>query len=113
MATYFIDLDGCIAVHGSNNLLPGAQELLDKIISSGGKIIFTTRRGDKEFKNHKIYCAESARQLVRSLKVPYEALILDVDSPRIVINDSGAIAINHLKNKEWSKLEIENALKLK
>jgi ribonucleotide monophosphatase NagD (HAD superfamily) len=109
-ATYLIDIDGCIVFHGTNNLLPGAQELLDKIISSGGKIVFTTRRGDKEFKGHKIYSAESAQQLVRSLRVPYEALILDVDSPRVVINDDVALAFNHKTNGSWEIEEINKVL---
>lgn len=110
MAVYFIDLDGTIFKHGSNELLPGAAQLLEDIVAKGYKIVFTTRRGDKEFKGHPVYSADSARMAVRSLRVPYEALILDVDSPRIVLNDDTALAFQHKTNDLWTTEEINKVL---
>jgi hypothetical protein len=110
MGCAFIDLDGTIFKHGTNSLLPGAQELLESIENEGHEIIFTTRRGDREFKDHPVYNADSARLAVRGLRVDYKELILDVSSPRVVINDQGAVGINHLYNNDWSTEDIEAAL---
>lgn len=108
-ATFFIDLDGTIFKHGTNDLLPGAQALLDAIVQKGGTIIFTTLRGDKHFPGHKVYSREGAMQGIRTLRVPYETVIFDVDSPRIVINDGGAIGVNHETNGPWLGIMIREA----
>lgn len=110
MATYFLDLDGTLVKHGTNDLLPGARELLDALVAAGHQIVFTTYRGDRNFAGHRVYSADSARTLVRSLRVPYEALILDVDSPRVVVNDGGAAAVANAKNCEWTPEAIADAL---
>ena len=107
MATFFIDLDGCIFFHGTNEIIPGANELLEQIIKNNGDIIFTTYRGDKNFKNHSIYSKEGCLNGIRMLKIKYKEIIFDVDSPRIIINDSGAFAINHNKNDTWQCNDLE------
>ena len=109
MAAYFIDLDGTIFKHGTNDLLPGAQELLDAIVKKGGQIIFTTYRGDKNFPGHRIYSREKAMEGIRCLRVPYVDVLFDIDSPRIVINDGGAYAVNHESNSGWMGIEIMHA----
>lgn len=110
MSTYFIDLDGTIFRHGTNLLLPGARELLDKIAAGGHQIVFTTLRGNKHFEGHPTYSYEQAIEAVKSLGVNYVALITDLDSPRIVINDGGADAINHSINGRWYDDEIDRVL---
>jgi hypothetical protein len=109
-ATYFIDLDGCIFRHGTNDLLPGAADLLKTIIDDGGEIVFTTYRGNVNFKGHRVYSEDGAMDGVRSLTVPYKTILFDVDSPRIVINDSGAYAINHVKNAPWTTEDLETVV---
>lgn len=109
-ATYFLDVDGALVTHGTNDLLPGAKELLEKIVESGGHIVFTTYRGDKYCKDHAIYCAESTQKFIDSLNIPYVAIVMDVRSPRILINDDGAAAINHKKNQSWTPKRIMEAV---
>lgn len=40
MTAYFIDLDDVVTQKGTQNLLPGAKEALDKIATEGGAIFF-------------------------------------------------------------------------
>ena len=40
MTAYFIDLDDVVTKKGTQDLLPGAKEALDKIAASGGAIFF-------------------------------------------------------------------------
>ena len=106
---YFVDLDGTIFKHGTNDLLPGAQKLLDSILSQGGEIIFTTYRGDENFSKHKVYSREGAMEGIRYLKIPYKTVIFDISSPRIVVNDDSCHAIQHTTNEGWSDKEIDDA----
>jgi hypothetical protein len=105
-AAYFIDLDGTIFKHGTNQLLPGARQLLDAITERGNEIVFTTFRGDLHFSGHRVYSREGAMEGIRSLKVSYKTVLFDIDSPRVVINDGGAAGINHAKNEPWTEDEI-------
>jgi len=107
MKAYFLDLDGTLFLHGTNELLPGARDLLDHIVKKGYQIIFTTFRGDKNFKNHPIYSEKGALEGIRSLKVSYEAILFNIESPRVVINDGGAVGIEHKTNEAWTTEKIE------
>ena len=40
MTVYFIDLDDVVTQKGTQNLLPGAKEALDRIAAEGGAIFF-------------------------------------------------------------------------
>lgn len=90
MAAYFIDLDGTILFEGTNRPLPGAMRTLRGLMDQGHQIIFTTLRpsmflGDIE----KVLAAHGIMN----------ALILtDVQSPRVVVNNEGAFAVNHPTN---------------
>lgn len=110
MAVYFIDLDGTIFKHGTNDLLPGAFDLLSRIIGFGDEIVFTTYRGDENFKSHPIYNRGSAQTAIDSLDVPYRAALFDINSPRIVLNDGGAVGHNHETDMPWGEDELERAL---
>lgn len=103
MSCFFIDLDGTIFRHGSNELLPGARERIDYIIESGGQIIFVTRRG-REFEGHPVYNKESTLKALKELNIPYRDILFDVPSPRIIVNDDGCQAINVTTNApcEWN-----------
>lgn len=115
MRLYLIDLDGTIFKHKSNDLLPGARELLDGIVANKDRIIFITRRGDLEFEGHPIYSEKGAREGIRKLSLPdgvIQEIIFNAHSPRIVINDDGAFAFNHETNAEWTIEEIDSIINI-
>jgi hydroxymethylpyrimidine pyrophosphatase-like HAD family hydrolase len=93
MAAFFIDLDGTIFRFGTEEFLPNARESLLKLLQDGHQIVFTTLRGD----------AVEARKVLR--KAGLNCIILTgVQSPRVVINDSGAHAIDHVTDAPWEPL---------
>jgi hydroxymethylpyrimidine pyrophosphatase-like HAD family hydrolase len=90
MAAFFVDLDGTTFYFGTNNPLPNALENLREWQHAGHQIIFTTLRGD----------VSDIREVL--IKAGLNCLILtDIQSPRVVINDDGAKAINHQKDAPW------------
>ncbi len=100
MAAFFIDLDGTFFVFGTNSPLPGAVETVSALLRQGHQVIFTTQRGERT-------SAELALKQLLKISVP---VIADVASPRIVINDFGAVAINHPTNAPWSAEMIKDLL---
>lgn len=98
MAAFFIDLDGTMVRFGTNELLPGAIEMLREIESRGHQIIFTTRRGNEYPDNH-VFGVPETMKLIESLGVKYQAMLFNIDSPRIVLNDGGGLGITHPKNE--------------
>lgn len=98
MATYILDIDGTIFKHGTNEFLPGSKEFLDEIIEKGHMIVFTTRRG-QEFEGHPVYDKKKTLKALDELGIKYDSIIFDSSSPRIVINDRGAYAIDCKTNK--------------
>ena len=101
MATFIFDLDGTIVTHGTNDLLPGADALLNEVSAGKHQVIFTTRRGD-DFPFGHIYGRGSTAKLIDSLTKQYNlnvlATVFNCDSPRIVVNDDGCAARPHPKN---------------
>jgi len=106
MATHFIDLDGTIFRHGTNEFLPGAKELLQTIYEAGDQVVLTTRRG-AEFEGHPVYSRQPTLDALANMNIKYDAILFGLGSPRIVINDDGAIAVNHNTNEGWSKEELQ------
>jgi len=94
MATFFIDLDDTIVSHGTNSLLDGALDMLKAIEAKGHQIVFTTRRGDDWPDGH-VYGKKGTKQFIDSLGIKYEAILFNLDSPRVVLNDGGALGITH------------------
>lgn len=94
MATAIVDLDGTIFQHGTNGYLPGARERLRAFQDAGHQIIFITNR--KEWYPGGL----GSRGLKKFLQKDFPGcgLIMEVSSPRVLINDQGAIAINHKTN---------------
>ncbi len=90
MAAFFIDLDGTTFYFGTDNFLPNARENLLKLIQEGHQIVFTTQRDD----------ARSARSVLKKSGIDC-VILTGVQSPRIVINDAGAHAINHVTDAPW------------
>jgi hydroxymethylpyrimidine pyrophosphatase-like HAD family hydrolase len=110
MAAFFVDLDGTVVRQGTNEVLPGAREMLEKIIEMSGQIVFTTYRGDVNFKGHKIYSKNGALEAIKNLGVKYHSVIFDIESPRVVINDSGAFSINRDMDSSWDDLDLDKVI---
>lgn len=92
MAAYFIDLDGTVFYHGTNNFLPNAAENLRRLRSFGNQIIFTTYRSRYE--------VEDAIRVLAEAGLPFP-ILTEIESPRVVINDEGARAISHKTDAPW------------
>ena len=92
MAAFFIDLDGTFFQFGTNIPLPGAVDIIRGLLAQNHQIIFTTRRSD----------TEDVRPIMKKLFNEDLPVIPNVQSPRIVINDDGAGAINHPVNSSWN-----------
>jgi len=86
--TFFLDLDGTIFRHGTDEFLPGAKELLELFMEKNYRIIFMTRRGDREWEDHPVYSAKATRASLKKHKLDHYTLILDVMSPRHFVDDS-------------------------
>lgn len=96
MAVLICDLDGTIFKWGTEEFLPGAAEQLGAWLRAGHQIIFTTQRApDKDFEYKlKCWCSNAPDGLY-----PGQIHVLfDIYSPRIVVNDQGAHAINHKRD---------------
>ena len=103
MAAFFLDIDGTLVKHGTNELMPGRLEQLKAVIAAKHQIIFTTRRGP-EFMHHPVYGRAPTERFLRSLALDHgiEAQVLyDIQSPRIVVNDEGAVAMVPETNEPW------------
>jgi hypothetical protein len=94
MSTYFIDLDGTFFKFGTQDPLPGAPEEIKRLEAEGHTIVWTTMRfmGDQ-----KLGHAPTIRKF-RELGIKAETVIWESPSPRIVVNDDGALAINVERN---------------
>jgi len=97
MAAFLIDLDGTILRAGTDDLLPGALDALKKIKADGHWLGITTQRGYNFPPLHRYHIVQSER-LLRTIEEQigsrFDAVLWDVPSPRVVVNDSGAVAIN-------------------
>jgi len=98
MAAFFVDIDGTVTLYGTNTLIPSAVSILKELILDGHQVIFTTYR-DHDF------------ELIALLKKidPKPSVLFRVQSPRVVVNDDGAYAINHIRNADWTKYRREFA----
>lgn len=97
MAAIFSDLDGSFLKWGTERPLTGALEELLRFQAAGHQIVFTTQRQqfDPDFD------MEGLRALL-SRHFPECFILYGITSPRIVLNDAGAIAINHPRDYPWT-----------
>ncbi len=95
MAALFCDLDGTAVFWGTSTFVPGAYEQLKAFHDSGNELIFTTMRG--RFTEGFAPVEPMLQQLFPGCRI-----LFDITSPRIVINDAGAIAINHPRDAAWN-----------
>lgn len=96
MAALISDLDGTVFKWGTEEFLPGAHEELTRWLNAGNQIIFVTQR-------ESWFGGRSTATLERFLKKEFPGcgLITNVSSPRILVNDQGAVAVNHRKNSPF------------
>ena len=92
MAAYFVDLDGTFFLYGTNKLAPGAENFAKEINRRGDKIYFVTAR--KVGNVPKELNIEATHVALKELGIFYELIIDNCPSPRILINDQGASAVN-------------------
>jgi ribonucleotide monophosphatase NagD (HAD superfamily) len=100
----FIDIDGTIVNHGTDTPVPFAVEKINRAYDKGYTIILTTLRGDGWADQTHLTCMSTLR-LLKDIGLKYHHIIWNCQSPRIVINDEGAIAINHPANGSWENYE--------
>jgi histidinol phosphatase-like enzyme len=98
--TLFIDIDGTIISSESGEPLSQAVEKINKAHADGYLIILTTLRG-AWFAPDSIYSTTETLRLLKSIGLIYDHIIWDCPSPRKIINDDGAAAINHPRNSGW------------
>lgn len=107
MATYFIDIDGVILKHNTNDPIPETIESIKQLQAQGHKIIITTKRNSAA--PHHL-SPEITTQALEKLGISPTMILFDIDSPRIVINDQGAYGVNHPRNHP---LKLTHEVKLK
>ncbi len=98
MACIFVDLDGTAFEWGTNTFLPGALEQLKQFYDAGNQIVFTTQR--EQWMNNVPSPLETQKAIWNHF--PHCSILFGLSSPRIVINDHGAAAINHPANAQWN-----------
>ena len=106
MSAYFVDLDGTLFEFGTNILLPGARDFLNFIKKNGHQLILTTRRGDEWEPGH-VFSEEDTLKALKDLNIEYDNIIFKIDSPRIIVNDTGCLAINVITNEGIRKGDYE------
>ena len=100
--TLFIDIDGTIVDHGTDEPLPGAVEKINEAYDRGYMIVLTTLRGSGWAMQSKYSCPETLR-LLKAIGLKYNEIIWNCPRHRILINDEGAAAIQHPANGSWDK----------
>jgi hypothetical protein len=102
-ATFLIDIDGTIIRWSDDQPVENAVETINKWYDAGHRIIIITNRGShlgddapERFKEK-----PTLRRLYE-LGLKYHEIIWNSPSPRIVINDDGAAAIDHPRDTRWN-----------
>ena len=90
MAAFFIDLDGTVFRYHTCEWLPGVQERLLGWDKEGHDLVFITRR-DQDRDANTPYSLDLTRAALDTL-LPQRHLITDVQTPRILIDDSPCFA---------------------
>jgi len=99
VACYLFDIDGTIVHYHTSEWLPGAKEYLEELASRGNQIVFVTMRTDKRDANT-AWSEEKTKELLSVLSFDYR-ILHDVQSPRIITDDSKVEAIKRKQNTDW------------
>lgn len=102
LATFFIDIDGTIIRWSDEKPIESAVKTINAWYDAGHRIVLTTMRGDRISDGPD--CRFSVKNTLAELEeigLKYHDILWDCPSPRVVINDAGAGAIDHPKDDEW------------
>lgn len=108
--SYYFDLDGTLFEHGTNTPLPGAVDMLAKLRRAGAILYITTLRGNK-FLDHPVFNPDATAAAVEAhFGIMRWRINFDSPSPRVIVNDSGAGAHNHVPGASWTDNEINQLI---
>jgi hypothetical protein len=99
--TIFCDIDGTLVEHGSGNPILKNIRQVNDAYDKGWLVILTTLRGNKNWPENSLYNQRFTLMLLQRCEIKYHHIIWDSPSPRIVINDEGARAIQPQTNQEF------------
>ncbi|SMP70481.1 ADP-ribosylglycohydrolase [Neorhodopirellula lusitana] len=103
MATYLLDFDGVFFRYGTMEPIEGAVDYVNDLKSQGHKVIFLTAR--QRYQNDPEHLTvEKTEQVLASLGVAFDSIVDGVSSPRVLVNDEGAFAINHPLNSPLQQI---------
>jgi hypothetical protein len=109
---FFIDIDGTLVVHGTNDPIKNGrgepENILNikRMLAGGNQVVLVTRRGT-EFPTDHAYGTKSVVDFLAMLREKFAIdtskiqVITDASSPRVVINDEGAFAWTPETNTTW------------
>lgn len=100
----FFDLDGTVLKHGTGEPIGDAVDNIKTLAKEGYKIYFTTYRGKENFPNGSKYGEDTTLDQLDKLDIPYEEILWNVPSPRVLINDDGVSHVR-VQTNEGFKLE--------
>ena len=106
----FIDLDGTVFLHSSNRPVSSSVQAIKLLKEEGYKIVFTTYRGEENFPGHEIYGKENTLKTLEEQEIPYDEIIFDLPSPRILINDDSVGSLKVETNTGFFFGEVIEAL---
>ncbi len=100
-ATFFIDIDGTIIRWSDRKPAENAVETVNAWYEAGHRIVLTTYRGEVIGREQPRFSVASTIKELEDIGLKYHDILFDCPSPRIVINDSGAGAIDHPADAPW------------
>ncbi len=98
LVTFFIDIDGTIVRWSDRKPIESAVKTINKWYDAGHRIVITTKRGDW---GDMSFSEEKTLKELKDIGLKYHDILFDCPSPRIVINDAGAGAIEHPQDADW------------
>lgn len=103
MASYFIDLDGVFFKYGTMTPTSGAVRTVKALVRAGHRIYFTTKRKYHHNEPPQLNLSYT-KKVLRRYGIAFAGIISDSSNPRIMINDEGAVAIQHPQDQSFPKL---------
>ena len=99
--TFFIDIDGTI-IRWNGEPIESAVTTIHAWYDAGHRIVITTYRGTRIAResNPRFGVTNTIEEL-KKIGLKYHDILFDCPSPRVVINDTGAGAIEHPQDAEW------------
>ncbi len=95
-----VDLDGTLFKYGTNIPVDGALQYLADLKANEHQIVITTLRSNNNTLNEQITI-----DALKYHQIQYDHIVFGVSSPRILINDDGARAVEVIRdsgvNVEW------------